>query len=91
MKDVNILITNGVEVYSSLELFGDMETYNATLQDFLEAVDKKMADIKRFKEMADMANYAILDLLVLQRLLIIMKWKVKQIILILFMNIMMNL
>lgn len=60
MKDVNILITNGVEVYSSLELFGDMETYNATLQDFLEAVDKKMADIKRFKEMADMANYAIL-------------------------------
>jgi len=60
MKDVNILITNGVEVYSSLELFGDIETYNATLQDFLEAVDKKMADIKKFKEMADMSNYAIL-------------------------------
>lgn len=60
MKDVNILLTNGVEVYSSLELFGDMETYDATLQDFLEAVDKKMADIKRYKEMADMTNYAIL-------------------------------
>lgn len=60
MKDVNILISNGVEVYSSLELFGDMETYDATLEDFLEAVDKKMADIKKFKEMADMANYAIL-------------------------------
>lgn len=60
MKDVNVLISNGVEVYSSLELFGDMETYDATLEDFLEAVDKKMADIKRFKEMADMANYAIL-------------------------------
>jgi len=60
MKDVNILISNGVEVYSSLELFGDMETYDATLEDFLEAVDKKMADIKKFKEQADMANYAIL-------------------------------
>lgn len=60
MKDVNILIANGVEVYSSLELFGDMETYDATLVDFLEAADKKLADIKRFKEMADMANYAIL-------------------------------
>ena len=60
MKDVNVLISNRVEVYSSLELFGDMETYDATLEDFLEAVDKKMADIKRFKEMADMANYAIL-------------------------------
>ena len=60
MKDVNILIANGVEVYSSLELFGDMEMYDATLVDFLEAADKKLADIKRFKEMADMANYAIL-------------------------------
>lgn len=60
MKDVNVLISNGVEVYSSLELFGDMETYDATLEDFLEAVDKKMADIKKFKEQADMANYAIL-------------------------------
>ena len=48
MKDVNVLISNGVEVYSSLELFGDMETYDATLEDFLEAVDKKMADIKIF-------------------------------------------
>ena len=60
MKDVNLLITNGVEVYSSLELFGDMDTYNATLEDFLEAVDKKLDDIKKFKEMADMSNYAIL-------------------------------
>ena len=60
MKDVNVLISNGVEVYSSLELFGDMETYDATLEDFLEAIDKKMADIKKFKEQADMANYAIL-------------------------------
>lgn len=60
MKDVNILITNGVEVYASLELFGDMEMYDATLEDFLEAADKKMADIKKYKEMADMANYAIL-------------------------------
>ena len=35
MKDVNLLISNGVDINSSLELFGDMETYNETLEDFL--------------------------------------------------------
>lgn len=32
MKDVNFLINNGVNVQKSLELFGDMETYNDTLE-----------------------------------------------------------
>ena len=32
MKDVNILKNNGVDVDQSLELFGDMETYNETLE-----------------------------------------------------------
>ena len=34
MKDANFLVANGVDVKKSLELFGDMETYNATLEDF---------------------------------------------------------
>ena len=38
MKDVNLLISNGVNIQKSLELFGDMETYNATLYDFLKEV-----------------------------------------------------
>lgn len=60
MKDVNLLISNGVNVQKSLELFGDMETYNDTLHDFLSEVENKLAKIKSFKEIADMANYAIL-------------------------------
>ena len=35
MKDVNILKNNGVNVDKSLELFGDMETYDETLETFL--------------------------------------------------------
>lgn len=60
MKDTNLLTSNGVNLQSSLELFGDMEIYNETLQDFLDGVGHKVDNIKRFKENGDMANYAIL-------------------------------
>ena len=60
MKDVNLLISNGVNIEKSLELFGDMETYNDTLHDFLSEVEGKLAKIKAYKENGDMANYAIL-------------------------------
>ncbi|MBE6147179.1 MAG: response regulator [Firmicutes bacterium] len=60
MKDANLLINNGVNVQKSLELFGDMETYDDTLETFLEEVEVKLAKIKRFKEIADMKNYAVL-------------------------------
>ena len=60
MKDTKILTDNGVDVEASLELFGDMETYDETLNDFLNSVDKKLADIKKYKEAGDMPNYAIL-------------------------------
>lgn len=60
MKDANFLINNGVNVQKSLELFGDMDTYNATLHDFLNDAENKLAQMKSYKEVADMANYAIL-------------------------------
>ncbi len=60
MKDVNILKNNGVNVEKSLELFGDMDTYNETLETFLGEIDEKINSIKKYKEIADMANYAIL-------------------------------
>ena len=60
MKDINILKNNGVNIDKSLELFGDMETYDETLNDFLAEVDDKLAKIKTYKEQGDMANYAIL-------------------------------
>lgn len=60
MKDVNILTSNGVNVESSLELFGDMATYDETVTDFLSGVGTKLADIQKYKENGDMPNYAIL-------------------------------
>ena len=60
MKDVNILKNNGVNVEKSLELFGDMETYDETLETFLNEINEKINNIKKYKEIADMANYAIL-------------------------------
>lgn len=60
MKDVNLLTSNGVNIAQSLELFGDMDMYNETLDEFINGVGQKLADIKKFKEAGDMANYAIL-------------------------------
>lgn len=59
MRDVNKLKENGVNVDKSLELFGDMEMYDATLIDFLEGVDEKLKNLEHCKENADMVNYAI--------------------------------
>lgn len=60
MKDVNLLINNGVDVNASLELFGDIGTYNETLEDFLNTVDEKIGNMTKYKEESDMKNYAIL-------------------------------
>ena len=60
MKDINILINNGVDVKASLELFGDMSLYDETIVDFINSVDNKLNDIKKYKEVGDMVNYAIL-------------------------------
>lgn len=60
MGNVNLLISNGVNVQKSLELFGDIETYNDTLKDFLSDVEGKISQITKYKETGDMANYSIL-------------------------------
>ncbi len=60
MKDVSILTSNGANVKKALELFGDMETYDATLETFMHEVPSKLERIKSCKEIGDMANYAIL-------------------------------
>ncbi len=60
MYDEKVLLNNGVNLSKSLELFGDIETYNETLDDFLEDVEEKLEKIKSYKESADMANYSIL-------------------------------
>lgn len=60
MKDENLLRSNGVDLDSSLELFGDMEMYNDTLNEFLNGIGDKLKDIEKYKTNSDMPNYAIL-------------------------------
>ena len=59
MKNADFLKLHGVNVANSLDLFGDMQTYNETLGDFLNDIDQKLEQLKETKEIADMANYAI--------------------------------
>ena len=60
MRDVNLLKNNDVDLDSSLELFGDMEMYDDTLNEFLNGIGEKLSDIEKYKVNTDMPNYAIL-------------------------------
>lgn len=59
MKDVNILIEGGADIEKALELFGEMDMYDATLNDFLAEVEGKLDRIKKYKEENNMPSYAI--------------------------------
>lgn len=60
MKDAEFLKQNGVDLEKSLELFGDMETYNETIKEFQAGISKKIAEIEKFYNEKDMENYAIM-------------------------------
>lgn len=59
MKDIKYLLDNNVKVNEALELFGDIETYNETLKDFVASIPEKLSKVKEYKENTDMPNYAI--------------------------------
>jgi len=59
MKDINFLKRNHVDVNQSLELFGDIETYNETIKEFQMSIDGKLEQIEKYYKEEDMPNYAI--------------------------------
>lgn len=59
MKNVNILVANGVDVEKALELFGDMTMYDSTLEVFLQEIEPRLERIKKYKEVSDMASYMV--------------------------------
>lgn len=59
MKDINILKNNGIDVEKGIELLGDMEMYEDTLQDFLDGMDERLPKIEEYYGVQDMENYAI--------------------------------
>ncbi len=58
--DVDYLKNNGVDVDSGIELLGDIEMYNETLDDFLSEQEDRLPKIEKYKNNGDMENYAIL-------------------------------
>ncbi len=60
LKNIDILVNNGIDVDASVELLGDMDTVNETIKDFLAESEKRLPLIKEYKEKGDMPNYAIL-------------------------------
>ena len=58
--DKDYLINNGVDINHALELLGDMEMYNMTIQDFSKEIDKKWNNIIKYKNENNMPEYAIL-------------------------------
>lgn len=59
MKSIKYLKENNIDVDSSIELFGDVDFYNSTMQDFLDNIDNKLEKLKLFKDQNDIGNYAI--------------------------------
>ncbi len=58
--DINYLKENGIDVDSSIELLGDIDMYNETLNDFLEESKTRLPNMKKYMEESDSNNYAIL-------------------------------
>ena len=59
MMDISFLKDNGVDVDKSLELFGDMNTYNSTVGDFLVWISDKVPKLIKYKNDKDLNNYSI--------------------------------
>ena len=60
IRDVSILTDNGVDLEKALELLGDLEFYDETLEAFLEENKTRIKNILKYKNEQNMEDYAIL-------------------------------
>ena len=59
MKDISFLESKGVDIKQSLELFGDAQTYNDTIGEFLVGIHSKINELIEMMNNSDINNYAI--------------------------------
>ena len=59
-NNVEYLKENGVDIDKSLELLGDIDTYNDLLKEFMDTINDKINDLNSYKSHNDLNNYAIL-------------------------------
>ena len=68
MRDVTLLTSNGVNVAKSLELFGDMTTYDSTLSDFLADINEKENKIIYTEEDLNVAITILKNKVIIERM-----------------------
>jgi HPt (histidine-containing phosphotransfer) domain-containing protein len=59
MKDINILKDAQIDVNKGIEILGDIEMYDDTINDFIDEIDDKKANLMQYHEANDLTNYAI--------------------------------
>lgn len=60
MKNIEFLKENGVDIDKSLEFFGDTESYNENVRDYLVSVHDNVEKLVKFIQTEDLANYSII-------------------------------
>ena len=58
--NIDYLKQNNIDIDKSLELLGDINTYNDLLKEFMATIKDKVNNLYRYKNNNDLANYAIL-------------------------------
>ena len=59
MRSVEYLKSEGVDVDKSLELFGDINTYNSSIGEFIVGVSEKVNQMNAYRLNKDVKNYSI--------------------------------
>ena len=59
MVEKKYLKQNNIDVEHGIELLGDMEMYNETMNIFYDGLEERINKIVKYKEEKDMENYAI--------------------------------
>ena len=59
MRNINYLKENGVDVDRSIELLGDVETFDEILEEFYQNIENRRSELKNYLDSSDMTNYAI--------------------------------
>ena len=59
MKSPEFLISKGVDLQKSLELFGNIDTYNDTVGEFIVGTANKANKLKDYMATKDLTNYAV--------------------------------
>ena len=58
-KDIEYLKKNRIDVEKGIELLGDIEMYNETLEEFMNNIEERMRKLEKYKEEEKMEEYAI--------------------------------